>query len=694
MSGKQKHDMRKVRNIGIIAHIDAGKTTTTERILFYTGVIQSMGEVHDGNTTMDTMKQERARGITIQSAATRCAWKEHPITIIDTPGHVDFTIEVERSLRVLDGAVTVFDGVEGVEPQSETVWVQGNKYKVPRICFVNKMDRVGADFFKCVNMIKTRLSAKPVVLHLPIGIESDFKSVIDLVRMKRVIWHSDTLGADYDIEEIPAEYLDTAQQYRQEMLEEITSQDEEIMNEYLEKGDLTEEQIKTCIRKGVVKFDFVPVLCGSAFKNVGVQLLLDAVIDYLPSPADKPAVKGINPETDKEEERLPNNDEPLSAMAFKVVNDQFVGSITYVRIYSGTMKTGTMIYNATKDEKERVGRMLIMHSASREDVEEAGAGAIIALAALKHTTTGDTLCSDSKPILLDAIDCPEPVIEMSIEPEAESDRKKLGEALDKFSKEDPSLKCGTDVDTGQFLLRGMGELHLEIIVDRLKEEFKVNAKVGKPRVSFRETFGKPTTVDYQHKKQSGGKGQYAKITLEFEPLERGSGFEFVDKIVGGVVPSIFVQAVRKGLEEAMKSGTVAGYQVVDLRATLVDGRTHDVDSDQLSFELAAKYAFREAMNQSNPELLEPIMSVEIRMPDTYQGTVSGDISSRRGMIDRQENLSATHNIMYAKVPLAKMFGYVSDLRSMTQGRGSFSMTFDHYAKVPANEIAALKKEQS
>lgn len=690
--------MRKKRNFGIIAHIDAGKTTTTERILYYAGKINKIGEVHDGNTVMDSMKQERERGITIQSAATNCEWRDHQLTIIDTPGHVDFTIEVERSLRVLDGAVTVFDGVSGVEPQSETVWRQANKYKVPRMCFINKMDRTGANFYRCVQMIKDRLKVvidgkemgKPLVLTLPVGTEKDFKALIDVIKMKMIVWDSAELGAKYDVAEIPADRLEEAKEYRQELLDEVSQRSDELMEKYLEQGDLSEEEIKKALREGVLSFDYVPILCGSSFKNVGVQLLLDAVVDYLPCPLDIDDNKGINPDTGAEELRKHSDSEPLSGLAFKIVNDKFVGSLTYFRIYSGVLKVGEMVYNPGKDKEERIGRMLLMHADKREDIKEAGAGSVVALCALKDTSTGDTLCSKDKPILLEKIECPQPVIQMSVAPSTEADRGKLGVALNRLCKEDPSLRMGNDPESGEFILSGMGELHLDITRDRLEHEFGVVANFGKPRVSYRETFGKAVTVDYTHKKQTGGAGQFAKLTVIFEPLARGSGFEFKNEIFGGAIPKEYIPGVEKGLDIAMQTGVVIGYPVVDLKARLVDGAYHDVDSNAFTFELAAKYAFREGMEKSDPVLLEPMMKVEITSPTDYQGNITGDLASRRGMIAGVESRE-TDCIITAIVPLAAMFGYVSSLRSLTQGRAAFSMEFDSYQAVPNHFIDEVKK---
>ncbi len=687
--------LRNRRNIGISAHIDAGKTTTTERILFYTGVINSIGEVHDGNTTMDTMEQERARGITIQSAAIECNWKGTDITIIDTPGHVDFTIEVERSLRVLDGAVIVFDSVAGVEPQSETVWVQANKYRVPRICYVNKMDRIGADFYKCVDQIKSRLGCTPVVMHMPVGIEKDFNAVIDIMTMKKIIWKSATLGAEYEIEEIPAEYLEQAKKYRAELLDIISLQDDQIFEKHCNGQEITIDEIKRCIRYGVLKFDFVPVLCGASFKNVGVQLLLDCVVDFLPSPLDKPDTKCTLVSTGEEITRKPLDTESFSAMAFKIVHDKHIGSLTYIRIYSGTIETGDTIYNSISGEKERVGRIVVMYSKRREDISKATAGRVVALCALKKTTTGDTLCSSDKPIYLEKMDFPEPVIEMSIEAVHTADNDKLAIALAKLTGEDPSLKCIVDPETNQCILKGMGELHLNIIADRLRAEFNIKVNIGQPNVSYREKFGNRIEHEYTHKKQSGGKGQYAKVNLIFEPLEKGAGFEFKDTITCGILPASYIIGVRKGIEASIQSGALGGYPVIDLRVTLTNGAFHEVDSDALTFELAAKYAFREAMKLSNPILMEPIMQVEVRVPGDYQGAIIGDLSSRRGVTEDTDYLLGGYVAVQAKVPLAKLFGYVSDLRSMTQGRGSFSMSPLEYDVVPAHEMkAALKETES
>lgn len=675
-------DLVNRRNIGIVAHIDAGKTTTTERILFYTGIIDKIGEVHDGQATMDSMEQEQKRGITIQAAAVDCKWKDTDITIIDTPGHVDFTIEVERSMRVLDGAVTVFDGVAGVEPQSETVWVQANKYKVPRICFVNKMDRIGANYYRCVDQIRDRLGAAPLIMHMPIGTEAEFNAVVDLLSMKKIIWRSESMGAEYAVEEIPTDMLERAKELREELIESVVTQDEAILEKHLNGEEITIDELKACIRAGVLKFEFVPVLCGAAFKNVGVQLLLDAVVDYLPTPLDRSNIKCIDVKTEAELVRQPSNDEPFAGMAFKIVHDKFVGSLTYVRIYSGKLKSGDTIYNSVSGKNERVGRMLIMIAKNRVDISEAGAGRVVALCALKNTTTGDTLCSEDKPVFLEKLETPDPVIEMSIEPKTDADQKKLAVAIAKLVGEDPSLKSFVDPETKQVILKGMGELHLDIICDRLQKEFGVHVSMGKPSVSYREKFGGAVKHQYVHKKQSGGKGQFADVIMEFEPLPAGSGLQFSDTITGGILPAGYIAGAKKGIEEAVYSGTLGGYPVIDLKVVLTGGSFHEVDSDAFTFELAAKYAFREAMRKSNPILMEPIMAVEVRIPNEYQGTITGDIASRRGVVENTKMLSTEHYAIEAKVPLSEMFGYVSVLRGMTKGRGSFTMTPSAYDVVP------------
>ncbi len=677
------------RNIGIMAHIDAGKTTTTERVLYYTGRSYKIGEVHEGAATMDWMEQEQERGITITSAATTCFWRDHRINIIDTPGHVDFTIEVERSLRVLDGAVAVFDSVAGVEPQSETVWRQADKYHVPRMCFVNKMDRTGANFYRTVDMMVDRLGAVPLVLQLPIGIESDFVGVVDLVRMKAVIWDDESLGASFRDEEIPANLKEKAATYRANLVELAVEQDDEALEAYLSGQEPDEATLKRCIRKGTIASAFVPVLCGSAFKNKGVQPMLDAVVDYLPSPLDKGAVEGTNIRGDEKVMREPKVTEPFAGLAFKIMTDQFVGSLTFVRIYSGTLAAGSYVLNSVKDEKERVGRMLLMHANSREDIKEAKAGDIVALCGLKATTTGETLCDPLKPVVLERMEFPEPVIEVAVEPKTKADQEKMGNALARLAQEDPSFRVASDPESGQTVIKGMGELHLEIIVDRMKREFKVDATVGAPQVAYRETITKKAQVDYTHKKQSGGAGQFARIIVDFEPLEPGEGFQFVSKIVGGSVPREYIPGVEKGFRSALDSGALAGFPVIDFKATLVDGAYHDVDSSVLAFEIAARAAFREAMKKAGACLLEPIMSVEVVTPEEYMGDIIGDLNSRRGQVSGMDS-RGNARVVSAKVPLATMFGYVNNLRSMSQGRAQYTMQFDHYAQVPqhvADEIS-------
>jgi len=685
-------DLSNIRNIGICAHIDAGKTTTTERILFYTGKSYKIGEVHEGAATMDWMEQEQERGITITSAATTCEWNGKIINIIDTPGHVDFTIEVERSLRVLDGAVAVFDGVAGVEPQSETVWRQADKYDVPRICFVNKMDRMGANFFRCVDMIKTRLGAKPLVLQLPIGLEEHFQGVIDLVKMQAVIWKNEDLGAEYAYTEIPEDLQSIAEEYNAKLLDLVAEIDDEVMTKYLDGITLSEEEIKKCIRKGVITGAFVPVLCGSAFKNKGVQPLLDAVVDYLPSPIDIGHVKAIDFKTGEEFDKKISTEEPFSALAFKIMNDPFVGSLTFIRVYSGRLSTNSYVINTIKDEKERVGRMLLMHAKDREDIKEAKAGDIVAIAGLKRTTTGDTLCSPDHLVILEKMDFPEPVIELAVEPKSTADQEKMGFALSKLAAEDPSLRVSTDHETGQTVIKGMGELHLEIIVDRMKREFKVEANVGAPRVAYRETITKSFEVDYTHKKQSGGAGQFARIKIIFAPLEPGGeNFTFESKIVGGAIPKEYIPGVEKGLMQIKDSGVLAGYPMIDFKATLIDGAFHDVDSSVLAFEIAAKAAFREGMPKAGPKILEPIMKVEVITPDEYMGDIIGDINSRRGQMQSMEG-RGNAQVILANVPLAEMFGYVNTLRSLSQGRSQYSMVFSHYEQVPANVAETIAKK--
>jgi len=685
-----KTPIERYRNIGIMAHIDAGKTTTTERILYYTGRSHKIGEVHDGMATMDWMEQEQERGITITSAATTCFWKDHRINIIDTPGHVDFTIEVERSLRVLDGACTVFDGVAGVEPQSETVWRQADKYNVPRMCFVNKMDRVGANFYRCVQMIIDRLGAKPLVLTLPIGIEAEFSGVVDLVKMKALVWKGEDLGAKFDEVEIPADMLDKAKEYRTALVDTAVEMDDAAMEAFLEGKEPDEETLRKCIRKGTISQKFVPVICGSAFKNKGVQVLLDSVIHYLPSPLDMPAVKGTMPGKEEMEvfrERLP--EAPFSGLAFKIMNDPFVGSLTFVRIYSGTLESGTGVLNSIKDKKERIGRMLLMHANNREEIKIASAGDIVALVGMKDTTTGETLCDPLKPVILERMIFPEPVIEVAVEPKSKPDVEKMGIALSRLAAEDPSLRISTDQESGQTILKGMGELHLEIIVDRMRREFKVEANVGAPQVAYRETISRVFEEDYTHKKQSGGSGQYARVKIRFEPLPPGSGYVFENEVIGGTVPKEYVPGVIKGLAASINNGVIAGFPCTDLKATLFDGNYHDVDSSALAFEIAARAAFREGIPQAGPKLLEPIMSVEVVTPEDYLGDIIGDLNSRRGQIGNMDT-RANARVITAMVPLANMFGYVNTLRSMSQGRAQFTMTFDHYEQVPNNVSDEIK----
>ncbi|MFY9589433.1 elongation factor G [Rickettsia endosymbiont of Halotydeus destructor] len=690
MSEKAKLD--DIRNIGICAHIDAGKTTTTERILFYTGKSYKIGEVHDGGATMDWMEQEQERGITITSAATTCTWNGKQINIIDTPGHVDFTIEVERSLRVLDGAVAVFDGVAGVEPQSETVWRQADKYNVPRMCFVNKMDRMGANFYRCVEMIKDRLGAKPLVLQLPIGIEEHFKGLVDLVKMQAVIWKDESLGAEYSYEEIPADMLELAKKYRASLLDMVADLDDQVMEKYLSGEEVTEEEIKRLIRIGTIGAKFYPILCGSAFKNKGVQPLLDAVVDYLPSPVDIGTVKGVEVDTEEEQEFPISVTEPFSALAFKVMTDKYVGTLTFIRIYSGKITVGTTVMNTVKEKKERVGRMLLMHANEREDIEEAGAGAIVALAGLKNTTTGDTLSDMDRQVILERMEFPEPVIELAVEPKSTADQEKMGLALARLASEDPSLRVSSDQETGQTVIKGMGELHLEIIIDRMRREFNVEANIGAPQVAYRETITKACEIDYTHKKQSGGAGQFARVKIMFEPQEAGLGFVFESKIVGGAIPKEYIPGVEKGLENIRETGVIAGYPMIDFKATLLDGAFHDVDSSVLAFEIAAKAAFREGMPKGSPKLLEPIMKVEVITANEYMGDIVGNLNSRRGSIQSMEP-RANAQVITADVPLAEMFGYVNILRSLSQGRAQYSMVFSHYDQVPTQIAEAIKAKK-
>jgi elongation factor G len=678
----RSHPIEDYRNFGIMAHIDAGKTTTTERILYYTGKSHKIGEVHDGAATMDFMEQEQERGITITSAATTAIWKNKRLNIIDTPGHVDFTIEVERSLRVLDGAVVVLDGNQGVEPQTETVWRQGDKYRVPRIVFANKMDKIGADFFKCLDDIVKRLGAKPVALQLPIGAESQFKGVVDLIRMKGVVWEDEALGAKFNDIDIPADLLDQAKEYREKMIEAAVELDDDAMTAYLEGNEPDEATLKRLIRKAVLTGAFYPVLCGSSFKNKGVQPLLDAVVDFLPSPIDVPAINGVD-DKGNEIERHPDDKEPMSLLAFKIMDDPFVGTITFCRIYSGILSSGTGVINSTRERKERVGRMLLMHANNREDIKEAYAGDIVALAGLKETRTGDTLCDPNHPVILEKMEFPEPVIEIAIEPKSKADQEKLGVALAKLAAEDPSFRVSTDQESGQTILKGMGELHLDIKVDILKRTYKVEANIGAPQVAYREKITKAVTKDYTHKKQTGGTGQYARVKFIVEPNETGKGYEFESKIVGGNVPKEYIPGVEKGIESVLGAGVLAGFPVVDLKVQLIDGAYHEVDSSALAFEIASRAALREALREGNSVLLEPIMKVEVVTPEDYTGSVIGDLNSRRGQIQGQD-MRGNANVINAMVPLANMFGYVNTLRSMSQGRATFTMQFDHYEQVPNN----------
>ncbi len=673
--------MEKIRNIGIVAHIDAGKTTTTERILYYTGLTYKIGEVHEGTATMDWMEQERERGITITAATTTCFWRDYRINIIDTPGHVDFTIEVERSLKVLDGAVVVFDSVGGVEPQSETVWRQADRYKVPRIAFVNKMDRVGADFFRVVEQIKSRLLANPAFVHIPWFDGDEFKGIVDLIRMKLAVWDDDSLGAKYELIEIPADMEDQANSGREKLIEALADQDEKIMENYLDGKPISEEQLKQALRKATIDIRLIPVLCGSAFKNKGVQLLLDAVVDYLPSPLDLPPIKGINPDTNSEEIRNPKETDPFSGLAFKIMTDPFVGQLTYVRVYSGKLNAGSTVYNSTKGSRERIGRLLRMHANKREEIKEVSAGDIAAIVGLKNTITGDTLCDENKPIILESLMFPEPVISIAIEPKTKADQEKLGISLNKLALEDPSFKVRFDEETGQTLISGMGELHLEIIVDRLKREFKVDANVGKPQVAYKETITAPAQAEGKFIRQTGGRGQYGHVKIKVEPRERGTGFEFIDEIKGGAIPREFIPAVEKGIKEATETGVLAGYPVVDVSVRLYDGSYHEVDSSELAFKIAGSMAFKDAVRRASPVILEPIMKVEVVVPEDFMGTVIGDISSRRGKISGTE-LRGGMQAIRAEVPLAEMFGYATNLRSLTEGRGLFTMEFSHYAELP------------
>jgi len=674
--------LEKTRNIGIMAHIDAGKTTTTERILYYTGINYKIGEVHEGTATMDWMVQEQERGITITSAATTCHWRDHRVNIIDTPGHVDFTIEVERSLRVLDGAVAVFCSVGGVEPQTETVWRQADKYRVPRLAFVNKMDRLGADFFRVVKMIEDRLGARTVVMQLPIGAEDKFSGIVDLVTMKAVVWEDESLGAKFHEEPILSELKAQAEEYREKLVEAAADCDENIMMKYLDGKEVTEAEIRSAIRSGTLSLKVVPILCGSAFRNKGVQPMLDAVVDYLPSPLDIPPVTGVEPGTTKPAERPARDDAPFSALAFKIMTDPFVGTLTFFRVYSGTLNSGASIYNSTKSKRERIGRLLKMHANKREEIKEVYAGDIAAAVGLKTATTGDTLCDENKPIVLESIDFPDPVISIAIEPKSKADQERLGLSLQKLATEDPSFKVRTDEETGQTIISGMGELHLEIIVDRLLREFNVGANVGKPQVAYKETVRKKVEQQGRFVRQTGGRGQYGDVWITLEPQQPGAGYEFVDAVKGGSIPREYISAVEKGIKEATENGPLAGYPVVDVKATLFDGSYHDVDSSEIAFKIAGSMAFKEAARKANPVLLEPIMAVEVVVPEEFMGDVIGDISSRRGKVLGMDTRPAAQAID-ARVPLAQMFGYATDLRSMTQGRATYTMQFSHYEPVPA-----------
>ncbi|MEW6436422.1 MAG: elongation factor G [Pseudomonadota bacterium] len=685
----RSHKIQDYRNFGIMAHIDAGKTTTTERILFYSGKSHKIGEVHEGAATMDWMEQEQERGITITSAATTTFWNNCRLNIIDTPGHVDFTIEVERSLRVLDGAVCVLDGNQGVEPQTETVWRQADKYNVPRIVFVNKMDKIGADFFRCVDDIKNKVGGRPVCVQLPIGAESDFKGIIDLVRMKAVVWEDEGLGAKYHDEEIPAGLKEQAEKYREALVEAAVELDDDVMAAYLDGTLPDEATLKRLVRKAVRDITFIPIFCGSAFKNKGVQPLLDAVVDYLPSPVDRAAIKGVDPNNGEETVRISGDDEPFSMLAFKIMDDPFVGSLTFARVYSGKIESGTTVLNSTKDKRERIGRMLLMHANNREDIKEAYAGDIIALAGLKETRTGDTLCDSLKPVILERMEFPDPVIEIAIEPKSKADQEKLGIALSKLAAEDPSFRVSTDAESGQTILKGMGELHLDIKVDILRRTYKVDANIGAPQVAYRERLLKRIEIDETHKKQSGGSGQFARVKMIFEPAEAGAGTSFESKIVGGTVPKEYIPGVEKGFNSVLGSGSLAGFPVVDVKATLIDGAYHDVDSSVLAFEICARAAFRRALKEAGEVLLEPIMKVEVTTPEEYTGSVIGDLNSRRGQVQGQD-MRGNAVVINAMVPLANMFGYVNQLRSFSQGRANYSMQFDHYEQVPAAEAAKVQ----
>ena len=675
--------IEKMRNIGIMAHIDAGKTTTTERILYYTGRTHKIGEVHEGTAIMDWMEQEQERGITITSAATTCEWRDITINIIDTPGHVDFTAEVERSLRVLDGAVAVFDAVAGVQPQSETVWRQADKYGVPRICFINKMDRVGADFYHAMDTIVDRLRARPVAIQIPVGAEDQFKGIVDLITMKARIWRDETLGAEYDEVDVPAELLDKAKSYREQMIEAVAESDDHLFAKYIEGETITQDEIIAGLRKATITQKIFPVICGSAFKNKGVQNILDAVVDYLPSPIEIPPVQGVSPDNpEKVEERPASDDAPFAALVFKIMTDPFVGQLAFIRVYSGRLAAGTSVYNVSKRRNERIGRLVKMHANKREDIQEILAGDICAAVGLKNVVTGDTICDERHPVLLESIDFPDPVIQLAIEPKTKADQEKLGMAIQKLVQEDPTLKVSTDPDTGQTIIAGMGELHLEIIVDRMQREFNVGANVGKPQVAYRETIRTAAEADYRHVKQSGGRGQYGHVKLRVEP-DPGKGFEFKNAIVGGVVPKEYVPAVQKGVQEALEGGVLAGYPVVDVKVTLFDGSYHEVDSSEMAFKIAASMCVKQAAHKAKPVLLEPVMRVEVVVPEEYMGSVNGDLISRRGRLEGTE-IRGTTQLIKAMVPLSEMFGYATELRSRTQGRGSFTMHFGQYEEVPKN----------
>ncbi|WP_394966984.1 elongation factor G [uncultured Helicobacter sp.] len=685
--------LNRIRNIGIAAHIDAGKTTTSERILFYTGVSHKIGEVHDGAATMDWMEQEKERGITITSAATTCFWKDYQINLIDTPGHVDFTIEVERSMRVLDGAVAVFCSVGGVQPQSETVWRQANKYGVPRMVFVNKMDRIGANFYNVEAQIKQRLKANPVPVNIPIGAEENFKGVVDLIAMKAIVWNDESMGAKYDIEEIPADLMDKAQEYREKLLESVAEQDEVLMEKYLGGEELSVEEIKKGIKAGCLNMSLIPMLCGSSFKNKGVQTLLDAVVDFLPAPTEVAEIRGINPKDESEISVESSDKGAFAGLAFKIMTDPFVGQLTFVRAYRGMLESGSYVLNSTKGKKERVGRLLKMHSNKREDIKEIYAGEICAFVGLKDTLTGDTLCDEKEPVILERMEFPEPVIQIAVEPKTKADQEKMSIALGKLAEEDPSFRVSTQEETGQTLIGGMGELHLEIIVDRLKREFKVEAEVGQPQVAFRETVRSAVEQECKYAKQSGGRGQYGHVFIRLEPREPGSGYEFVNNISGGVIPKEYIPAVDKGIQEAMQNGVLAGYPVVDFKVTLYDGSYHEVDSSEMAFKIAGSMAFKDACRKANAVLLEPLMKVEVEVPEEYMGDVIGDLNRRRGQINSMDDRMGL-KIVNAFVPLAEMFGYSTDLRSATQGRGTYTMEFDHYGEVPNNIAKEIMEKRN